>query len=208
MFRALGATRMILIAFGILLIAGFFLPRQWVQFRFSSKILEPESAPITPVAIVFGAGLSRSGNPTAVLRDRVATAVDLYLRGKTDHLILSGTRTAEGYDEPGAMKKMAIELGVAEGDITLDGHGNRTYATCLRAKEIFEVDQALLVTQRFHLPRALATCHAMGIQASGIVADLRSYGRRAMRFWELREYPATLRALWETYVTRPGIQEL
>jgi vancomycin permeability regulator SanA len=199
---------MALLTVAILLIAIIILPRQLMQIRFSSKILKAELAPSSPVAIVFGAGLSHSGNPTTVLRDRVATAVELYLSGKTGHLILSGTRTTEGYDEPGAMKKMAMELGVAESDITLDEQGYRTYATCLRAKEIFGVEEALLVTQRFHLPRALATCHAMGIQASGIVADLRTYGRRAMQFWEFREYPASLRALWETYITRPGIHEL
>jgi vancomycin permeability regulator SanA len=197
-----------ILAIGTLLVASFILPRRLIQIRFASQILDPEVAPSMPVAIVFGAGLSRSGNPTSVLRDRVATAVELYLSGKTDHLILSGTRTSDGYDEPGAMKRMAMDLGVPESDITLDEHGYRTYATCLRARDVFGVDQALLVTQRFHLPRALATCHAMGIQAHGIVADLRSYGRRVTQFWELREYPATLRALWESYITRPGIHEL
>jgi vancomycin permeability regulator SanA len=69
---------------------------------------------------------------------------------------------------------------------------------------VFGVDRALLVTQRFHLPRALAICAGMGIQADGVSADLSPYSRRAQRFWNLREIPATFAALLETYLVRPG----
>ena len=79
--------------------------------------------------------------------------------------------------------------------ILIDSEGDRTYLTCTHAKEIFGVDQALLVTQRFHLPRALILCDALSIESEGIAADLRPYS--AQTFWSVREIGATFRALWE-----------
>jgi SanA protein len=78
------------------------------------------------------------------------------------------------------MRDYAIGLGVPEEDIILDYAGRRTYDTCYRARHIFGVEQAILVTQNFHLPRALFTCSAFGIQSSGVSADLRTYSRRSM----------------------------
>ena len=91
--------------------------------------------------------------------------------GKVEKLLLSGDNRTLDYNEPGAMRAYAISLGVPAEDIVLDYAGRRTYDTCFRAKAIFGVDQVLLVTQMFHLPRALYTCRALGIEAEGIPAD-------------------------------------
>ena len=155
------------------------------------------------VAIVFGAGLWRDGSPTPVLRDRVAAAAELYFAGKVQKLLLSGDNRFIDYNEPGAMRDYAISLGVPEQDLVLDYAGRRTYDTCYRAKAIFEIDQAILVTQRFHLPRALFLCNALGIPSTGVSADLRQYWRVSYLYWSVREIPATLVAFWETLVTRP-----
>jgi SanA protein len=107
------------------------------------------------------------------------------------------------YNEPGAMHDYAIGLGVPEKDVVLDYAGRRTYDTCYRAQQIFGVSEAILVTQSFHMPRALITCNSLGVQSSGVPADVRRYLRRYYAFWYMRELPATTVALWEIWVTRP-----
>jgi SanA protein len=168
-----------------------------------SLIRSVDSVEPAPVAIVFGAGLTRSGEPTPVLRDRVQTAADLYFAGKVEKLLMSGDNRTLDYNEPGAMRDYAIGLGVPEEDIILDYAGRRTYDTCYRARHIFGVEQAILVTQNFHLPRALFTCSAFGIESSGVSADLRTYSRRSMEFWQIREVAATSQAFIDVYLTRP-----
>ena len=141
----------------------------------------------------FGAGLRRDGAPTSVLYDRVAAAAQLYAAGKVDVLLMSGHETEEGHSEPGAMQT----LGVPSIDIVTDGMGTRTFTTCERALSVYGVDSTLLITQSYHLPRALATCAGLGIEAQGVSADLRPYSPRALQYWETREIPATLVALIE-----------
>jgi SanA protein len=166
------------------------------------RIFSIDKVPTRRIAIVFGAGLRRDGTPQPVLRDRVKTAALLYLQGKVDKLLMSGS-TARYYDEPGAMKEYAIQLGIPKKDIVLDNAGHSTYETCYRAKEIFKVDSATLITQGFHLPRAIYTCNALGIDAIGVPADLRIYRKSSQLFWNLRETLATLNALWEVHLNRP-----
>lgn len=186
-------------------IGALLLPRGYVVLRYAGHIHEVGEAPPRPVAIVFGAGLRRSGAPTPVLADRVAAAVDLYLSGRAGRLIFSGTARETGYDEPGAMRDLAISLGVPAEAIVLDRGGTRTRESCSRAHDLFGVKQALLVSQRYHLPRALTLCEAIGIQAEGASADLRRYSLRARGYWELREIPATFVALWESLWLRGRI---
>jgi SanA protein len=167
-------------------------PRQYSVFN----------VPNGKVAIVFGAGLRRDGAPTAVLRDRVETAAQLYFDGKVDKLLMSGSRL-DPYNEPESMRTYAIQLGVPADDIVQDFAGRSTYDTCYRAREIFRVSEAILVTQGFHLPRALFTCNALGLKAVGVPADQRTYRRFSQFFWGVRETFATLNAFWEVYFRRP-----
>lgn len=173
------------------------LPRPLITLRYKAKIHTVDEAPQADVAIVFGAGLTRSGRATAVLADRVLTAVELYHSGKVSQILLSGWNSEEGYDEPTAMAALAIEMGVPRSDLILDGQGTRTFNSCARAVHTHGIENALLVTQRYHLPRALVTCEALGVEASGVLADRRSY--RAESYWTVREYPATLVALWDAF---------
>ena len=158
--------------------------------------------PVRKVAIVFGAGLLRDGSPTAVLRDRVQQAASLYFAGKVEKLLMSGDNSYVNYNEPEAMQRYALELGVPEKDIVLDYAGRRTYDTCYRARAIFGVSQAILVTQAFHLPRAIFLCNMLGVDGVGVNADLRTYPRGAVLWWNLRELPATLSAYLDV-LTRP-----
>lgn len=187
----------------ILLSAILILPKTIAFWRTKGQILPPEKVPAGKVAIVFGAGLWRDGSPTPVLKDRVAQASRLFFDGKVEKLLMSGDNSYINYNEPQAMYEYAISLGVPESAIVLDYAGRRTYDTCYRARDIFMVQQAILVTQSFHLPRALYICNNLGVNANGVAADLRNYPSQSLSYWNFREVLATLVAFWEVHVTRP-----
>lgn len=186
-------------------------PRIITELFSLKHIYHASDAPAASVGIVFGAGLNRDGSPTPVLRHRIETAVDLYFQGKIEKLLMSGDNRFEDYNEPAAMYEYAARLGVPPEDIVLDYAGRRTYDTCYRARDIFLVNRALLITQRFHLPRALFICNMLGIESDGVIADQVIYRRRSQIIWNIREVPATAMAFWEVFVTKPepvlGIQE-
>jgi SanA protein len=200
LFRMLFWLSMIILVLVILLVA---LPRLITFWSTRHRVFTVESAPTRRVAIVFGAGLWRDGSPTPVLRDRVATAARLYFAGKVEKLLMSGDNSYIEHNEPGAMRGYALELGVPDEAIVLDYAGRRTYDTCYRARSIFGLQDAILVTQSFHLPRALYLCNALGLPSIGVPADLRSYLNRSLLYWNLREVPATLAALWDVHISRP-----
>src|SRR5258706_1690913 len=115
------------------------------------------------VAIIFGAGLLRDGGPTAVLQDRIRRAANLYFAGKVEKLLMSGDNRFVDYNEPESMRQYALSLGVPDEAIVRDYAGRSTYDTCYRAKAIFGVSAAILVTQKFHLPRAIFLCNMLGV---------------------------------------------
>lgn len=183
-------------------------PRLAVHSAYSSVRYETSDAVPAEepprVAIVFGAGLSGGGSrPSVVLYDRVATAADLYHAGRASKLLMSGDNRFVEYNEPEVMRATAIELGVPEKDIVLDYAGRRTYDSCYRAKEIFGVDRAVLVTQSFHLDRALYLCDGLGIDAIGVSADRHEYREASLRWWHAREVPAVLSAWFDLNVRHP-----
>jgi SanA protein len=179
------------------------LPRVLTGVFSAQRTFKAQDIPPGKVAIVFGAGLWRDGRPTPVLRDRVSRAAELFFAGKVEKLLMSGDNSYEYYNEPAAMRNYALDLGVPDAAIVLDYAGRRTYDTCYRAREVFGLRDAILVTQSFHLPRALYVCNKLGLEASGVAADLRSYNRRSWIWWNIREIPATLVALWEVHFSRP-----
>lgn len=191
---------------GVLLAAGMLvliLPRLITSIYASTRLYSVRSVPQKRIAVVFGAGLWRDGSPTPVLRDRVVTAVELLLSGKVEKLLMSGDNRFVYYNEPGSMRKYALTLGIPEDAIVLDYAGRSTYDTCYRAKQIFGVNEAILVTQSFHLPRAMFICRVLGIKAVGVPADQREYSIGSWIYWNVRELPATLFALWELFITHP-----
>jgi vancomycin permeability regulator SanA len=182
----------------------FILPRLITGLYAIPRIQSQQKVNSKPVAIVFGAGLWWDGSPTPVLRDRVQAAAELYFNGKVKRLLMSGT-TIGTYNEPRAMRNYAMSLGIPNEVIVQDYGGLRTYDTCYRALHIYGVQQAILVTQNFHLPRALYLCNALGLDVEGVSADLREYRQRSLLWWNLREMFATLVALWEVHVQPPEV---
>jgi vancomycin permeability regulator SanA len=147
------------------------------------------------VAIVLGAKVWENGEPSKVLYDRVLTAVELYRAGRVEKILMSGDNPVENYDEPTAMKQTALKLGVPESDIVLDFAGRRTYDTCFRAKEIFNVRNAIVVTQEFHQARTLYLCNNLGVDSIGITANRRKYEGES--YWAFREFFSRASAWFE-----------
>jgi len=179
----------------LLFVAGVVLvPRLstalWAQGRIYATSAE---VPDRPVAIVFGAGV-RNGAPSPVLYDRVRAAAELYHQGRVSVLLLSGDGRFRTHDETEAMRRSALRLGVPASALWIDPLGLNTRETCRRARDHFGVQRAVLVTQAFHLDRALFTCAALGVDAVGYVADRRVY--QAMPWYQLREVAATWNTWW------------
>jgi SanA protein len=182
---------------------GLYLPRFILVLyskprTFSAKDVSPHR-----VAIVFGAGLWRDGTPTPVLRDRVQTAANLYFDSKVEKLLMSGDNRTLDYNEPESMRQYALSLGVPDGAIVLDYAGRRTYDTCYRARDIFGVKSAILVTQGFHLPRALFLCNMLGVDGVGVPADLQYYRKASRAIWEFREVLATIDSINDILYKKP-----
>jgi SanA protein len=191
-----------------LVLAGLFLliilaARLTTGLYARSRTYATSDVPSRRVVIVFGAGLWRNGTATPVLYDRVATAAALYHAGKVEFLLMSGDNRFIDYNEPAVMREVALSLGVPGDAIVLDFAGRRTYDTCYRARDIFQVEEAILVTQAFHLPRALYLCNQLGVDSVGVPADLQAYRKSTMLYWNLREVLATVNALWEVHISHP-----
>lgn len=200
MFRFLWRVSLALGALGLL---GILVPRLITSMYAMNRIYQKDDAPTERLAIVFGAGLRRDGTPTPILRDRVETAASLYFSGRVEKLLMSGDNSFLNYNEPESMRQYAISLGVPESAIAMDYAGSRTYDTCYRAKAIFGMESALLVTQKFHLPRALFLCNALGLNAYGVEANNRNYRDGALFIWNFREQLATVGAFLDVYVNSP-----
>lgn len=177
--------------------------RLWAERRARERMfVHLQDVPARPVAIILGAGLWSDGSPTPILADRIVTGVDLYHAGVVQKLLLSGDVRSQLYDEPQRMREVALRLGVPEEDIVLDRAGRRTYDTCYRARAVFGVEEAVVVTQRFHAARTLYLCDALGVDAVAALADRQDYTLRRVT-WETREYLALALAWWDVNVRRP-----
>ena len=179
------------------------LPRMITGAYAADRMYRQEEAPSERVAIIFGAGLRRDGTPTAMLRDRVLTGAELYFSGRVEKLLMSGDNRFVDYNEPESMRRFALSVGVPDEAIVLDYAGRRTYDTCYRARAIFGVRSALLVTQNFHLPRALFLCNMLGLEVSGVQA-LNCYWNGSPFVWNVREQFATIAAFLDLYVSSPS----
>lgn len=188
---------------GLFVFVGLSMPKLIVLLFAAPRTFRMEDVPQTRVAIVFGAGLLRDGSAGPVLSDRVETAVKLYQTGRVNKLLMSGDNSFVEYNEPEAMRQYALERGVPNEDIVLDYAGRRTYDTCYRAKHIFQVDTAILVTQAFHMPRALFLCNWFDVESTGVEANNRYFLKRSRIYWNTRELFANFQAVWDVMVTKP-----
>jgi len=148
----------------MLVVTNMMVTRSATGFAFD----DAADVPVRPVAIVFGAGVI-DGKPTPALSDRVHGAVTLYQQGRVSHLLMTGDHSVAHYDEVTVMKEQAVAEGVPPSAITRDYAGFNTYESCYRARDVFGVREAVLVTQDYHLSRALYTCRELGVDAVGFI---------------------------------------
>ena len=194
--RRLFFAGLLMLGIGIIVLFGY---RLFVESEARPLMYEvgDTDLPRNHVALVFGAGLRSNGEPSAILRDRVATGVGLYKSGKVDKLLMSGDNSQVDYNEVEAMRKTAVDMGVPDEDIVLDYAGFNTWDSCYRAREVFSLKEATLVTQRFHLPRALNACNYLKVKSIGVIADRSRYNTFNN---ELREIPALMGNLFRILI--------
>ncbi len=195
----MGRLRTIGVVLSTAIVVLMVLPGAWVHFRYADVIYDrPEDVPPRPVVIVFGAGIMPDGGPSWMLADRVDAAVELYRLGKVERILMSGDTSGPDHDEVSAMQRYAVERGVPSGRILLDRSGLRTYASSYRAKSVFGIDGAVLVTQGYHLPRAVYLARSFGIDAVGLKAGIERYP--GQDYYDLREAAAKVVAWYEANV--------
>lgn len=191
MKKNISPIRNILIVFLCVVIAGtaaLFIINGYVKSVWKDRILTVEKATEledVDCIIVLGCKVEENGSLSDMLRDRMWRALELYQAGAAPKLLVSGDHGRADYNEVGAMKNYAIENGVPSENVFMDHAGFSTYETIYRAKKIFGADKAIIVTQQYHLYRALYIAKQLGIDAYGVSSDYHNYTGQVKR--ECRE---------------------
>lgn len=178
----------------------------WILSQAGPLFEDPASVPPRTVAIVPGARVLRDGTPMPALEDRLQAALDLWRAGRVRVILVSGDHGTAGYDEVNGMQRWLADRGVPTDAIFLDHAGLRTLDTMVRAAQVFQVRDAVICTQRFHLPRSLYLARHAGIDAVGLVADRRAY--TDARQDALREVVARTKAVLDVAVLGTGPRHL
>ncbi|WP_443047396.1 SanA/YdcF family protein [Streptomyces sp. KMM 9044] len=146
------------------------LPATWMRLAAEGRLHTTTDVPRTDVAVVFGAGLW-DGEPSPYLAHRLDAAAELYRAGRIGVVLVTGDNSREEYDEPDAMRAYLTRHGVPDARIVSDYAGFDTWDSCVRAKKIFGVDRAVLISQGFHIRRAVTLCQAAGVSSYGVGVD-------------------------------------
>ena len=191
--EALKRFLIIVIALGLIAVAVLAGCNLWMVYSTRPLIYVLETAQDLrgDCILVLGCGLRRDGFPSQMLRDRLDVAIEAYNMGLAPKLLMSGDHGRADYDEVNAMKDYAMEKGVPSEDIFMDHAGFSTYESMYRARSIFGCERIIIVTQTYHLYRAIADARAMGMEACGISSNLRSYARQW--YFDLREAAARVK---------------
>jgi len=156
-----------------------------------------DGVPQTEVALILGASVFR-GSPSPILAERADTAIALYKEGKVSKILVTGDNGALTYDEVTPVRKYLLDAGIPSHDIFLDHAGFDTYSSMYRAREVFLARSLTIVTQDFHLPRALWIARHLGLTAYGVVAE----GGEHSPYDYVREIPASIKALFDVVIHR------
>jgi len=165
----------------------------WMILSTKGAIYAPDDADSLSgdCILVLGCGLRSDGKPSQMLQDRLDVAIDAYQKGLAPKLLMSGDHGRKHYDEVNAMKDYAISKGVPSQDIFMDHAGFSTYESMYRARDIFQCERIIIVTQNYHLYRAIYNARSFGMEAAGISSDLRSYARQT--HFDIREAVARVK---------------
>lgn len=173
-----------------------------VHYAYIGRISKLGDSQPKPIAIVLGASINKDGTPSDALMDRLKTGADLYRYGLVQSILVTGDDGKFHSDEVSVMKKTMITLGVPEKLVYTDPHGYRTYESCKRAIQVYHVSNAIIVTQRFHLPRALFLCNELGLESTGVSADLQKYQKA--NYFAFREFFASIKAFIDIFILNPA----
>jgi SanA protein len=160
-----------------------------------ARMVAADAAQPAQVVIVLGALVFPGGGVSEMVADRLETAYTLYAAGKAKKILITGDHGTLAYDEVNTMRRYLERKGVPTGDIFMDHAGFDTYNSMYRARDVFQVDAAIIVTQQFHLPRAVYIARKLGLEVQGVAADRHVY--RDAKYYELREMAARLKAFGE-----------
>ena len=163
---------------GLLGVATLFGVNAYVTQTAGNYILSPEQAAAleeVDCILILGCGVRDDGTPSAMLHDRLKRGVALYQDGAAPKLLMSGDHGRDGYDEVGAMKAYAVEAEIQAEDVFMDHAGFSTYESMYRAQDVFKTQKVIVVTQQYHLFRAVYIARSLGIDAYGVSSDYRSY---------------------------------
>lgn len=198
--------RRVLLRTAVIVVALVLAPALWVQVVGQTRV-RPGVSDIsrTDVAIVLGAGLRPDGTPSTYLRRRLDAAAELYARGTVDVILVSGDNSTTQHDEPTAMRDWLVGLGVPEDRVVRDFAGLDTYDSCVRAHEVFGVTDAVVITQDYHLRRALFSCREAGIDVVGLGVSSTSVEPIKAVLYRVREIPASIKAAWDALTGREPV---
>lgn len=174
----------ILLCLAVVGTSALFIVNARVKAAAKDRILTIEQATLledVDCIIVLGCGVREDGSLSHMLRDRLICGLELYEVGAAEKLLMSGDHGRKDYNEVGAMKQYAVENGVPTENVFMDHAGFSTYETVYRAKEVFEADKVIIVTQEYHLYRALYIAEQLGVEAYGVSADLNTYAGQSLR---------------------------
>jgi len=171
-----------------------------IKASIKDRMLSPDQIPITDAdcILVLGAGVWNGGRPSPMLEDRLVRAIELYNMGVSNRLLMSGDHGRKDYDEVNVMKRFAVDRGIPSSHVFMDHAGFSTYESIYRARDVFKVKKAIIVTQEYHLYRALYIAKKLGLEAYGVAADRREYYGQASR--ELREVLARVKDFFSTII--------
>lgn len=178
----------ILICIAIFTIGSVFGINAYVKHVGRQKMLSPEDASTIVDAdciLVLGCQVKDDGTPSAMLRDRLERGIELYFAGVAPKILMSGDHGQTEYDEVNTMKQYAIDAGVPSEDVFMDHAGFSTYESIYRAREIFQAETIVIVTQEYHLYRALFIADRLDVAAFGVHCDYNTYGEQTYR--DIRE---------------------
>ena len=174
----------VLLCLAVIGAASLFIINGYVKSAVKDRLLtaeEAEKIEDIDCIIVLGCQVKSDGSLSHMLRDRLITALELYNAGAAPKLLMSGDHGQTEYNEVGAMKKYATENGVPSADVFMDHAGFSTYETVYRAKEVFKAQKVIIVTQEYHLYRALYIAKKLGVDAYGVSSDLNVYAGQSVR---------------------------
>jgi len=192
--RFVRRTILALVVGAVLLTGGTVASVVWIRGSADGHLYSEADVPDAPVALVLGTRVDVDGTPSPFLAARLEIARRLFVGGKVRAILVSGDNMNADYNEPAAMLRWLVDRGVPARKVVLDHAGFDTYDSCARAEQIFGVTRATVVTQSFHLPRAVALCRRLGIDANGVGDETAKRYPQTWRVSSSREHGACLKA--------------